>query len=165
MTAVTKNVTNAMSATMVTNATTQRESATKQILLIEDSPSQALRFWLLLVHAGYDVHIVGDGREGWKKACEEKPCLILLDLYLPGMNGLQVLSRLKHDRTTANIPVIVLSNDDSVAQVEQAIALGATDYLFKADYMQTNAGSQLQNAINQILLSQPDGVISQALTN
>lgn len=123
------------------------------ILLIEDSPSQALRFWLLLIHAGYNVHIVGDGREGWKKACEEHPCLILLDLYLPGMSGLQVLTRLKHDCTTADIPVIILSNDDSVSQVEQAIALGATDYLFKADYMRTDAGCQLQEAINQILLT------------
>lgn len=149
--------TTAMTATTVAAttkpATTKPAMENKPILLIEDSPSQALRFWLLLAHAGYNVHIVGDGREGWKKACEEQPCLILLDLYLPGMSGLQVLTRLKHDRTTADIPVIILSNDDSVSQVEQAIALGATDYLFKADYMRTNAGCQLQEAINQILLS------------
>lgn len=151
MTAMVRNVASTMGANTATNASTRRESANKRILLIEDSPSQALRFWLLLAHAGYDIRIVGDGREGWKRAREEKPCLILLDLSLPGMHGFQVLSRLKHDRSTADIPVIVLSNDDSVAQVEHALALGANGYLFKADYMQKNAGFQLQSEINQIL--------------
>lgn len=117
------------------------------ILLIEDSPSQALQFQLVLQRAGYRVHVVGDGAEGWRAACADLPRLILLDVDLPTLDGFQVLSRLKRGRTTALIPIIMLTNREHVSNVEQALDLGADDYLPKPDAL-----SQLPGAVAQLLM-------------
>jgi DNA-binding response OmpR family regulator len=103
------------------------------ILLIEDSPSQATRFQLMLERACYSVEVIPDGAAGWRRACAEHPRVILLDIDLPGLDGFQVLARLKRDRRTAHIPVVMLTHRDNVASVQRAIELGADDYLFKDD--------------------------------
>jgi twitching motility two-component system response regulator PilH len=103
------------------------------ILLIEDSPTQALRFRLMLERAGYHVVIAVDGATGWRQACAHPPRIILLDIDLPSLDGFQILDRLKRDRRTASIPVVMLTHRDNVASVQRAIDLGASDYLFKDD--------------------------------
>lgn len=103
------------------------------ILLIEDSPTQALRFRLMLERAGYQVAIAVDGAAGWRQACARPPRVILLDIDLPSLDGFQILDRLKRDRRTAAIPVVMLTHRDNVASVQRAIDLRASDYLFKDD--------------------------------
>ena len=103
------------------------------ILLIEDSPSQALQLQLMLQRAGYRVALAVDGAAGWQVACEQLPRLILLDVELPSLDGFQVLARLKRGRATADIPVIMLTNRDHISSVERAIELGVDDYLPKQD--------------------------------
>jgi DNA-binding response OmpR family regulator len=114
------------------------EAASPQldILLIEDSASQALQLQLILQRAGYSVAVAADGAAGWQVACDTQPRLILLDVELPSLDGFQVLSRLKRGRTTANIPVIMLTNRDHISSVERAIELGVDDYLPKQDMQQ-----------------------------
>ncbi|NJN65855.1 MAG: response regulator [Chloroflexaceae bacterium] len=121
------------------------------ILLIEDSRSQALRFWLLLSCLGYQVHLADDGKKGWQEACTRIPHLILLDLNLPSMNGFQVLERLKRNHSTADIPVLILSECDCDHEVQRARELGANDYLFKRDFFRQDAAYQLERAISQAL--------------
>jgi DNA-binding response OmpR family regulator len=116
------------------------------ILLIEDSPSQALRFRLMLQKDGYLVDIAADGAEGWRRACDEHPRLILLDIDLPSLNGFQVLARLKRGRATADIPVIMLTHRDHIQNVTRALELGANDYLFKDD-----AAFSLSAAVSQVM--------------
>jgi DNA-binding response OmpR family regulator len=116
------------------------------ILLIEDSPTQALRFQLLLQRAGYRVHIIADGAEGWRVACDDLPRLILLDVDLPTMDGFQVLARLKRGRATAKIPIIMLTNREHVSNVMQALDMGADNYLPKPDALE-----QLQSAVEELL--------------
>jgi DNA-binding response OmpR family regulator len=116
------------------------------ILLVEDSPSQALQFRLVLQRAGYLVHIVVDGAEGWRVACQDVPKLILLDIDLPTLDGFQILGRLKRDRITMNIPVLMLTNREHISNVERAISLGVDNYLFKDD-----AVEQLCAAVMQLL--------------
>ena len=103
------------------------------ILLIEDSSSQALQLQLILQRAGYRVVVAADGVVGWQVACDLQPRLILLDVELPSLDGFQVLSRLKRGRATGNIPVIMLTNRDHISSVERAIELGVDDYLPKQD--------------------------------
>lgn len=124
------------------------------ILLIEDSPSQALQLRLLLQQvAGYTVQVVGDGVEGWRQACTDHPVLILLDINLPSLDGFQILSRLKRNRETVHIPVIMLTTSDSVSDVERAIELGADDYLFKDDclFKSREARDLLYSSVMQYL--------------
>jgi len=79
------------------------------ILLVDDSKMQRTIIQRMLVKAGYEVILAGDGEEGLRVACERKPNLILLDMILPKMDGTVVLERLKKDPTTAHIPVIALT--------------------------------------------------------
>ena len=108
-------------------------SDTYDILLIEDSLCQALQFQLVLQRAGYRVRIVADGAEGWRVAAEDLPQLILLDVDLPTLDGFQILARLKRDRATTALPVLMLTNREHISNVERAISLGVDGYLYKDD--------------------------------
>jgi DNA-binding response OmpR family regulator len=116
------------------------------ILLIEDSPSQALQFQLILQREGYLVHVISDGGDGWRTACADQPRLILLDVDLPTLDGFQILTRLKRDRSTISIPVLMLTNREHISNIERALELGANDYLFKDD-----AATQLRSSVQQLI--------------
>ncbi len=75
-----------------------------------------------------------DGEIGLRRAQEDLPDLILLDLILPKKDGFEVLKELKSDERTQKIPVIILSNLEGSADVFRAMELGATTYLVKTNY-------------------------------
>ena len=106
----------------------------KKILFIEDEAALQEAFGDALKHAGYEVIMALDGEIGLRLAKSEQPHLILLDLVLPRIHGFEVLKKLKSDKETENIPVIVLTNLEKVEDVETAIELGAKTYLVKTQY-------------------------------
>ena len=79
------------------------------ILVIEDSRLWRLAIERMLTKAGHRVIAIGDGQEGLRRAHEDHPDVILLDMMLPGMEGTGVLGKLKQDPATKSIPVMVLS--------------------------------------------------------
>src|SRR5476651_1169797 len=81
-----------------------------KILIVEDDPLMSRMYQKIFTFEGYDVEMAGDGQEGLDKAREVKPTLMLLDVMMPKMNGLQVLEKLKADPETKGIPVIMLTN-------------------------------------------------------
>ena len=104
----------------------------KKILIIEDD--KFLRELLVkkLRQEGYEILEAVDGEEGYKKAVEEKPDLILLDFILPNMDGFEVLAKIKGNQASSSLTVIVLSNLGQKEEMERAMKLGAIDYLIKA---------------------------------
>lgn len=106
----------------------------KKILFIEDEQALQKIFADFLKQEGYLVISAFDGEAGLETAKAEKPNLILLDLILPKMHGFDVLKALKSDAGTKGIPIIVLTNLETMADVEKAIELGATTYLVKVNY-------------------------------
>ena len=106
----------------------------KTILIIEDDKFLRELISQKLNKENYKVVEAVDGEEGIKKVKEEKPDLILLDLILPGIDGFEVLSRVKEDPSLNKIPVIVLSNLGQRDDVEKGLKLGAVDYLIKAHF-------------------------------
>lgn len=112
------------------------------VLVIEDSAAQALRLQLLLKRAGYMVCVARDGADGWQQACVNHPDVVLLDIHLPVMDGLEVLSRLKQCQSTASIPIVMLTSLDRVSDVTAAVARGADGYLFKDDCLGRQEGVQ-----------------------
>ncbi len=87
-----------------------------------------------LAKEGFAVSGAVDGEEGLRKTEEEKPQLVLLDIILPGMDGFEVLKRMKENPELAKIPVILLTNLGQQEDVERGMSLGAKDYLVKAHF-------------------------------
>lgn len=106
----------------------------KTILLVEDEPALQKTLSEAFVQKGYQIQNALDGVTGLRLAQETRPDLILLDLVLPKMDGFEVLSELKKNEATKEIPVIILTNLESTQDIERAIALGANNYLVKANY-------------------------------
>ena len=106
----------------------------KIILIIEDDKFLRELITQKLIKEGYGVSEAVDGEEGMKKVKEEKPDLVLLDLILPGIDGFEVLSRMREESALTSIPVIILSNLGQKEDVEKGLKLGAVDYLIKAHF-------------------------------
>ena len=122
------------------------------ILLIEDSKLLRTANARALVKAGYQVTGVGDGEEGLRSARETIPDLILLDMLLPRITGLDVLKALKSDVRTRNIPVIVLSGL-SQANEAKLVKEGAAAFFEKSEKMLDNNSADLIEAVKGVLAS------------
>ncbi|MSU64419.1 MAG: response regulator [Pedosphaera sp.] len=112
-----------------TNSRSDGSPQQGRVLIIDDDPRVSLAFRRILERRGHEVFTSADGRDGLTKAQEESPELILLDLNLPVMGGLEALghlSRLCHD-----VPVIIVSGSGTMSDAIQALKAGATDYLIK----------------------------------
>lgn len=99
-----------------------------KILIIEDDPQISRLVMLDLIHEGYEVESSADGREGLEKAQLNDFDLIILDIMLPSLNGLEVLRRL---RATKNTPVIMLTARDQTIDKVMGLDMGADDYMTK----------------------------------
>jgi DNA-binding response OmpR family regulator len=105
-----------------------------KILVVEDDKFLRELITQKLAREGYDVKEAVDGEEGVIKVKEEKPDVILLDLILPGIDGFEVLAKIKEDPEVENIPVVILSNLGQRDDVERGLKLGAVDFLIKAHF-------------------------------
>ncbi len=106
----------------------------KKILFIEDESALQRTFEEALKDEGFEMISALDGEIGLKMAKEKNPDLILLDLILPKIEGMEVLKKLKEDEKTKDIPVIVLTHLEELEKVEKAMELGAKAYLVKGEY-------------------------------
>jgi len=116
---------------------------TKRILLAEDDKFISRAYNDGLTKAGFIVILAYDGVEAVDLADREKPDIILLDLIMPRKNGFEVLSVLKADAGTKDIPVIILSNLGQETDIQKCKDLGAVDYLIKSNF-------SLKEVINKI---------------
>ena len=96
------------------------------ILIVEDEYKIARFVSLELEHEGYKTTIVSDGREALAKALEEDFDLIVLDVMLPSLNGIEILRRL---RQTKDTPVIILTARDQIVDKVAGLDIGANDYM------------------------------------
>lgn len=102
--------------------------ATERILIIEDELDIAEFLALELNHEGYDVTVEPDGRQGLDKALAQEWDLLLLDIMLPGLNGMEICRRV---RSQSDVPIIMLTARQSVPDRVAGLDVGADDYLVK----------------------------------
>jgi len=107
------------------------ELSNKTVLVVEDSPTQALHVKILLEGMGLTVLQAADGHTGLAMARQLRPHVIILDLQMPGLDGLQVCQALKVARETAEIPVIMFTAHDDQETVQKFLELGAVDFIPK----------------------------------
>jgi len=106
----------------------------KKILIIEDDKFLRELISNKLAKRGYELIQAVDGEQGFEKTKKEKPDVILLDLILPGIDGFEVLSKIRKEKDIAETPVLILSNLGQKEDIEKALNLGAADYLIKAHF-------------------------------
>jgi DNA-binding response OmpR family regulator len=105
-----------------------------KVLIVEDDPLMGRMYQKIFTFEKYDVTLASDGEEGLTKAQSEKPTIILLDIMMPKMNGLQVLEKLKSNDDTKKIPVIMLTNLAGTKDAEDALSKGAVKYIIKSEH-------------------------------
>ena len=118
----------------------------EKILIIDDEQDLVKLVKEILELENFRVSCAYDGEEGLRKATSEVPDLILLDIKMPGINGFQVLERLKIDKATSLIPVVMLTTSVLRQDRDKAFDLGAVDYVIKS-----LEGFELGERIHKIL--------------
>jgi two-component system response regulator MtrA len=101
------------------------------VLVVDDDPDVCDLVTYKLRKSGYEVRRANDGDEAMKSVAEQLPDLVLLDVMMPGLSGLEVLERWRREPGTATLPVIMLTAKAQESDVELGFALGADDYVLK----------------------------------
>lgn len=109
----------------------ERQMANKRIVIVEDEPDIAEVLSYNLRREGFDVQVALDGTEGLSLIQQMPPDLVLLDLMLPGMDGLEICLELKKKNQTSQIFVIMLTAKGEESDVVLGLGLGADDYITK----------------------------------
>lgn len=109
------------------------EAMKKKILLVEDDTFMAELLAQELARAGFETSLAKSGKEAIQKFREAAPDLVLLDILLPDVNGVEVLREIKKEPSGASAKVVVLSNLSEGKDVEEAKNLGVVEYLVKAN--------------------------------
>jgi len=119
----------------------------KKILLVEDEDFIRDIYKRQLTMGGFTVDAFGNGQEGLAALSQNTYSLVLLDIMLPGMTGLDILKRIKSDERTKNITVILLTNLGQESVINEGLALGAKEHIMKASI----TPDQLVEKVKQLL--------------
>ncbi len=139
--------------------TTQADRRSHRILLVEDEPGLAESVRYALGSEGFDVLVADTGVSGLESARTNQPDLILLDLMLPGMSGLDVCRQI---RSSSDVPIIMLTAKDAESDKVAGLELGADDYMTKPFSMRelvARVRAQLRRAAKSGLLSDSNEVL------
>ena len=102
-----------------------------KVMLIDDDPGIHESLRAVIEEAGYEFCGALGGREGLRLLDDERPDLLLLDVMMPGMNGQTFMQERKNDPRILNIPVVIITADDTTEQQVLTMELGASDYIVK----------------------------------
>ena len=105
-----------------------------KILIVDDESSLRNVLKDKMIHEGFAALTANNGEEGLKVGIKEKPDLILLDVIMPKINGIEMLKKLREDDWGKTVPVLLLSNDDDPEHIRETLKDNATDYLIKSDW-------------------------------
>lgn len=120
----------------------------KKILLVEDDPYIRDIYGRELVSAGFEVDVAVDGKEGAAKITQGDFDLLLLDIMLPMMNGLDLLKKVKEDEKTKSKPVVILTNLAQDQTIKDAFDMGADGYITKSSMTTAEVVQEVKNKLN-----------------
>lgn len=120
-----------------------------KVLMIEDDPVLQKMYTGKLSMDGYEVDLARDGAEGMYKALNTNPDLVLLDLMLPKVDGLQILAEIRKNPKTQKTPVIIMSNLGQADDATKALQLGADDYVVKLNTPPSTVIKKIQALLSQ----------------
>jgi DNA-binding response OmpR family regulator len=120
-----------------------------RILLVEDNEGMALMYRRGLQHGGYAVTVARDGWEGLREIRTRNYDLVLLDLGLPGMDGLSVLTSVRQESDLQQLPVVVITNYSEPHTINRALELGALEYLIKTNTSPATLAERVEGWLKQ----------------
>ena len=123
--------------------------ANETILVVEDTELLRRMYVDRLGAEGYTVLEAGDGQQALDTIATNDVDLVLLDLIMPRMSGLEALERMKADPKTASIPVLILSNMGQGDDVRRGMSLGAVDYLIKNSAKPTEVSAMIRETLDK----------------
>ncbi|HXH27160.1 MAG TPA: response regulator [Candidatus Acidoferrum sp.] len=118
-----------------------------KILIIEDDPLMSRMYQKIFTFEKHEVEVAGNGVEGLAKVTAFQPTIVLVDVMMPEMNGLQVLEKLKSDQATKAIPVVMLTNLAGQQDAETALAKGAVKYIVKSEHEPKEVADMVEEII------------------
>lgn len=120
----------------------------KKILIIEDDTNLLANYQTELELRKFNVVSVTDGGKAVSAVEKENPDLILLDIMLPNMNGIDILEEVRNNDKYKNLPVIMLTNYGDEENIRRSLELGALDYLKKYNVTPSDVGQRIEQVLN-----------------
>ncbi|MBO6097250.1 MAG: response regulator [Bacteroidales bacterium] len=114
----------------------QHDYSTYSVLAVDDIPLNLLLVQKMLARYNFKMRTAANGQQALDAVAAEKPDLILLDLMMPGIDGFEVIRRLKNDPQTADIRIVILSALNSNEDVVKGFNMGADDFIMKPIIME-----------------------------
>lgn len=121
----------------------------KKILLIEDEDFIRDLYKRQFEKAGFVVEGFGKGKDGLAAGLTNKYDLLLLDIMLPDINGIEILKQIKQNPSSKNLPVVMLTNLGQDSVIKEGFTLGAEGYLIKASFTPDQVVAEATNILNQ----------------
>lgn len=103
------------------------------LLVVEDEEAIAQMYSDRFKMAGFDVDVAHEGEEAFNKMAAEHPNIVLMDILMPGLSGTEAVERAKANPATRNIPIVMLTNYADSIDLQNALKLGAADYIIKSE--------------------------------
>ena len=119
----------------------------KTILVVEDEKDLAQALKIKLEEAGFVTLVAYDGESGLRIALAEHPDLVLLDILLPGMDGMELLKQLREDEWGREAKVILLTNVDNIETIAKVIEDEGYEYLVKTDWKMDDVVAKIKNKL------------------
>ncbi len=120
---------------------------TKTILVVDDDNLVRMSLSETLTTAGFHVEIAEDGVAGLAKATALHPDLIISDVRMPGLDGMQMVEKLRADEWGKQVPVIILSTEEKTTTINQALANGITVYLSKTQLSPDQIAEEVKRSL------------------
>jgi DNA-binding response OmpR family regulator len=118
----------------LSNKNAMKKDEVKKVLIVEDEAPLSKALASGLSNKEFKVFVAGDGEEGLKMAFEEKPNLILLDLFMPKMDGITMLKKLREDEWGKKVKVVILTNLEDQEKLSAAVENRVYDYMIKTNW-------------------------------
>jgi CheY-like chemotaxis protein len=120
----------------------------KKILIVDDEEDMREILKDKFLTCGFSVSLAKDGEDGLKTALSEHPLVILLDIAMPKMDGLQMLEKLRHDEWGSHVPVVLLTNISDMHKIEEAQKMGIQEYMLKAEWKMAQIVDRVKELIS-----------------
>jgi DNA-binding response OmpR family regulator len=127
----------------------EEENKGQKILLVEDDVFVSDIYQTKLGEVGFNVAVADNGVEAIKKLEQEIPDIVLLDIVMPYMDGIDVLKKMKENELWKKIPVIILTNLSQKEEVDEGLELGADDYLIKSHFTPSEVVAKVKGILEK----------------